>query len=1531
MVTERFTVVALPHSVAAGADFHVSLFVSPQLVPDGDGARLRRFRHFPHWADVLASAAIELTDQDGPIPVQPLLGPLKPGFWDAVFPPETPVRVTGKVEFDDRRWRTFRAGEIHDDAKVLHLAAMYTDPVSPPLPTAHPLARLLGGLDVGGRLVGAFNAESPNRRDYDESLVTAMLDRAIGEGEDPADAIPLERLERQIDAMDDPGQAFARLALQVHRARRFYERPEAQHTYRDRPRQNPTHKRPPRPKPEFHERCSLVADHPALQRRLGLVVDLVADDPDRLRGSEWLSGRIVPQGDQIASVGTRTRCRVAGDDLVTVPASEDWVEERLRLGDTELFALLDMDPDGTALKVDRFLWTIPRLLAIEANDDPVHAAPTALRSIGFTVVRNRKALLTKGRIENQGTLKDEVAGGAEPFLNTEDVTQGMRVEVFDDTARAWFTLHARRIDARPTGRQRAVRDLPEEGFIQGTAPTETPDVEKGPVHVHESVFGWEGWSLSAARPGKRVRHEAGDELPEPQDADPDPVTPLEVTVRVEPGSLPRLRYGRSYAFRAWAVNLAGNSRAHATGPSPAPPAPVLEAVSIALGGTAPPTPGALLTPTLRSETAAGVLRRRMVAVREPEAAAAAELAMLPDVHIEAEVLSRLRARRAETVNRARVSPVVTSDRAARVTRAFGDAVVDEAHPFIVDTALRDPGSVAAAAFPAGPDVAAVPRVLDVITPLRPFLRWDPVPPPVVVARHRFSSGESLRQLVVRSGVTQDLDTLAITVRPPGPYAAAHAVLAYRASSERHLAPPKTSQSEAELHGAFDTAIGSIDPSDQAAMLAVALREAGTLFDRSVPRLDDPRQSDLQHGVRLESEPNIQAPEIKKLPLDPGEAPAAGQYIVHDTDTLVLPYLPDVAARGISLVFPEAGRDRTIAFPFGTEGFTAAFRGRWPERQPFRLVLDGSDVLSGDLNGTVLRIGLPPGDVQRFRLASSLRREDLDLFGLWRSLPPVIHDDPDVAEAAADGWLWALTPFEEVTLLHAVPRPLEMPRPTTMLALRLQEGTTDVHLAGAVDVHGPSTEMITAEARWRDRVDDINLPGPDRRRTKAIALTSPIRETEDLAILWGETDAQVVVPGAGPVWLHGAVHRLGDTRHHMIHYRFRAATRFREYFDPETLAAPTPAQPPGPGEPVDDGQSVVGPEITLDVPSSARPAAPIVYSVLPLFRWETGTEPEQPVATRHRRRTGVRIYLERPWFSSGNGELLGVLLAPAGDDSSAVRHPVSQWGADPVWMSAPVQRRAMFLELDNFLRAAGLDDRPGDALPVAPPATLPLGTIPGRPLVTVLGYRPRYNPERQLWYVDVAIDPGSTFWPFVRLAVARYQRSSIEGCHLSAPVRCDFVQLPPERTTSVSRTDVRHVRVVVSGPIGVRERPAGAGTSIVGHAPGIDDYAAWIRMHRVVVARLQRVDPTIRTDLGWETVATTELAVEGFGRNLFEAAWVGQLETPTNVRLRTPGANRNWRVTVEEWERLPGDPADLADPSSPPVWEQRLIYADEIAL
>src|SRR5690606_6626102 len=50
--------------------------------------------------------------------------------------------------------------------------------------------------------------------------------------------------------------------------------------------------------------------------------------------------------------------------------------------------------------------------------------------------------------------------------------------------------------------------------------------------------------------------------------DPDPVNPVASSTEVAPGTLPRLRYGRHYAFRAYAVDLAGNSRPHSLGGVP---------------------------------------------------------------------------------------------------------------------------------------------------------------------------------------------------------------------------------------------------------------------------------------------------------------------------------------------------------------------------------------------------------------------------------------------------------------------------------------------------------------------------------------------------------------------------------------------------------------------------------------------------------------------------------------------------------------------------------------------------------------------------------------------------------------------------------------------------------------------------------------------------------------------------------------------------------------------------------------------------
>ena len=244
-------------------------------------------------------------------------------------------------------------------------------------------------------------------------------------------------------------------------------------------------------------------------------------------------------------------------------------------------------------------------------------------------------------------------------------------------------------------------------------------------------------------------------------------------------------------------------------------------------------------------------------------------------------------------------------------------------------------------------------------------------------------------------------------------------------------------------------------------------------------------------------------------------------------------------------------------------------------------------------------------------------------------------------------------------MHAVPRPLEAPRPTALNPARPGEGSTEVTFFGAVDVHGPSTEQLTAEAPWEDPVDDLSLDGPSTQRFGAVAFTTRIHEEEDLAVLFPAPpvtrppqpappqDVGVNVPGFGPVWVHGVRQQLGDTRHHLIDYRFRASTRFREYFDVAALIPRSTPTPTRRSSPWTTGRAW-WPANNAQYPSSARPAPPIVHSVLPLLRWDEGTEPEQPVALLRRRRGGVRIYLERSWFSSGDGRAPRRVSCPGGE-------------------------------------------------------------------------------------------------------------------------------------------------------------------------------------------------------------------------------------------------------------------------------------------
>jgi hypothetical protein len=49
----------------------------------------------------------------------------------------------------------------------------------------------------------------------------------------------------------------------------------------------------------------------------------------------------------------------------------------------------------------------------------------------------------------------------------------------------------------------------------------------------------------------------------------------------------------------------------------------------------------------------------------------------------------------------------------------------------------------------------------------------------------------------------------------------------------------------------------------------------------------------------------------------------------------------------------------------------------------------------------------------------------------------------------------------------------------------------------------------------------------------------------------------------------------------------------------------------------------------------------------------------------------------------------------------------------------------------------------------------------------------------------SMDAGEAYFPFVRLALARYQPQSVPDAHLSRVVLVDFAQLVPNRSASVT--------------------------------------------------------------------------------------------------------------------------------------------------
>ncbi|MET7800683.1 hypothetical protein ABZS78_29155, partial [Streptomyces decoyicus] len=89
-----------------------------------------------------------------------------------------------------------------------------------------------------------------------------------------------------------------------------------------------------------------------------------------------------------------------------------------------------------------------------------------------------------------------------PELIAEDLIRGHRMDIWDDERQRWFSLHERVVEYRQPRDGPVLLTASDEGFFQAHLASPPSDA-KNPDHLYvpEQLVTWDGWSLSAPRPG----------------------------------------------------------------------------------------------------------------------------------------------------------------------------------------------------------------------------------------------------------------------------------------------------------------------------------------------------------------------------------------------------------------------------------------------------------------------------------------------------------------------------------------------------------------------------------------------------------------------------------------------------------------------------------------------------------------------------------------------------------------------------------------------------------------------------------------------------------------------------------------------------------------------------------------------------------------------------------------------------------------------------------------------------------------------
>ena len=1128
-----------------------------------------------------------------------------------------------------------------------------------------------------------------------------------------------------------------------------------------------------KPQFEFHNILSVLNSYPELMRRLGFILDFVIPYESTIPASGTI--HLVPKNIEFSEVNTKvsvpkTAYSITAKGFYAADKSDSVLKKGFVKINTDNFAVVQMDTDGMALKTAQTVdektiqvsdffqrktsanfsaQTAFQNLSLKpvittagasnlktsnvntvrnVNAEPVKNLSSAeikpkftlqkmkplekmklvevpsreglhtIRTAGIALIRNGMSQQVAEKLQRNSNFQKSLMDNAkvdlklanlrlpEEIMYSDDLVMAYRMDIaYQENPDKWYSLHKRKMNYSwfdETGAEHPIGNIsPDEGYVELGIIEKENDPDN--LYVPETMVRWEGWSLSVGKPGLAINDSEEHPAKNPKDRHDflsssrevelkkyrfDPTLDFRLNAQSDlvPGTLPKLRFGKSYRVRVRSVDMAGNS----------------------------------LPLDFESESPAETHRSDIT-----------------------------------------------------------------------------------------------------------YFRYEPLSSPIVLVGNKLRDGEFLEQMVIRSNFDEDVEQYEKKFAVEGQDSGGLSV--------RYLLPPKNSQLMAETHGYFEKAFG--DPQKAKAIYQVITSHEG-LYER----MDD-------NTEKIYSEEEAK---IIYLP-DPM---AAGIAIFADTECKNT-HTQDFSPRMFSFFSQEELTPDTTN--------NVKIPEDWYNAKKIILKLE-EGTMAANWNGgkRTLTIKLPKGQRMKLKISTFWREEDVKkLSAIWQ----LVKSDAgaklaEIEKIVKSGQHWMISPARSVELVHAVQQPLEPPALLQAVPEREYDDTSAL-LNIRFNVHGESTEVAELKATWTEPLDDgISVEIKEKTFTDTIpeidiyyhdktvtigtiqdspkpglaadrfTIREPVWKTEPNSlkqfdiqpgslrinnIYKAEADKLAVVRKTKETESSGNIvrtlhfeleesklnlvklldlrhypleHSFGNTRHRWVNYSVVATSRYSEYFTNVRNKYPEISY---------DRESNAG---KVNILSTARPDKPEIDYVIPAFEWE---KTNQINVMTHIRKGGVlRVYLKRPWFSSGEDEKLAVILPDTSGNSGQLITTMVQgvnytdafthWGADPLFVS----------------------DLPGKASPQT--GDFRLNPVVEKGLVypgkdgmkaTAVAYPVTFDREKQLWYADIALNTANMYFPFIKLALARFQQHSLridntDVC-LSNVVMAGMIQMVPERKASIS--------------------------------------------------------------------------------------------------------------------------------------------------